>query len=253
MALLPALFRTMRSTRPELTRTHHQPPVVDGAMEASDRLMGALVGVGSQALVENPCYPWLLDLLDVAGTVPVPVALDAAGLVPAPPAQGLHRDPAVLLVQPRAQNPTGATITAGRAEVLAQLLRGIRIVIVEDDHCGDVAEHPVVGLGAHLPEQTAHIHGVSKSYGPDLRLAAFGGAGSVVHEVVNRRALGPGWSGRLLQGVLVDLLQDQATQERVAEARHSHEARMVAPGAAPADGAAVAGARGHTRQQRLDD
>lgn len=243
LALLPVLTEVLRCTRPDPTRTYHQPPViaeleevlrarwpfvaealtvVDGAMDALDRLTGVLVGVGSYVLVENPCYPWLLDLLDVVGAVPVPLALDPDGIVPASLAQGLQRDPAVLFLQPRAQNPTGISMTQRRAAELAGLLRGSRTVIVEDDHCGDVAGRPVISLGVHLPEKTAHIHSFSKSYGPDLRLAAIGGAGSVVEEVANRRMLGPGWSSRLLQSVLVDLLRDPATQRRVGEARTAY-------------------------------
>ena len=48
-------------------------------------------------------------------------------------------------------------------------------------------------------------------HGPDLRLAAVGGAGDVVTAVANRRLLGPGWSSRILQALLLELLQDPAT------------------------------------------
>ena len=59
-----------------------------------------------------------------------------------------------------------------------------------------------------------HIRSYSKSHGPDLRLAAVGGAGDVVTAVANRRLLGPGWSSRILQALLLELLQDPATPAR---------------------------------------
>ena len=58
-----------------------------------------------------------------------------------------------------------------------------------------------------------HIRSFSKSHGPDLRLAAVGGAGDVVTAVANRRLLGPGWSSRILQAVLLELLRDPATAD----------------------------------------
>ena len=58
-----------------------------------------------------------------------------------------------------------------------------------------------------------HIRSYSKSHGPDLRLAAVGGAGDVVDPVANRRLLGPGWSSRILQAVLVELLRDPTTAD----------------------------------------
>ena len=77
----------------------------------------------------------------------------------------------------------------------------------------------LVSLGSWLPDRTVHIRSFSKSHGPDLRLAAIGGAGEVVAAVANRRLLGPGWSSRILQAVLVDLLADPATADVLDHAR----------------------------------
>nr|MDT0666264.1 aminotransferase class I/II-fold pyridoxal phosphate-dependent enzyme [Micromonospora sp. DSM 115978] len=67
--------------------------------------------------------------------------------------------------------------------------------------------------------------------GPDLRLAAVGGVASVVEAVATRRLLGPGWSSRLLQAVLAELLVDPATDKTIAAARSAYterRQRMVA-------------------------
>ena len=65
-----------------------------------------------------------------------------------------------------------------------------------------------------------HIRSYSKSHGPDLRLAAVGGAGDVVTAVTNRRLLGPGWSSRILQAVLLEMLDDAPT---IASGHHRRE------------------------------
>ncbi len=87
---------------------------------------------------------------------------------------------------------------------------------MEDDHSGDIASAKPVSIGSHLPDRTVHIRSFSKSHGPDLRLAAVGGAGDVITAVANRRLLGPGWSSRILQAVLLALLDDRSVIARVA-------------------------------------
>jgi DNA-binding transcriptional MocR family regulator len=99
------------------------------------------------------------------------------------------------------------------------------LVIIEDDHSGDIASGSLHSLGTFLPAQTVHIRSFSKSHGPDLRLAAVGGAGAVITGVANRRLLGPGWSSRILQAVLVELLDDQHTLETLDRAREEYASR----------------------------
>ena len=100
-----------------------------------------------------------------------------------------------------------------------------------------------------------HIRSYSKSHGPDLRLAAVGGAGDVVTAVANRRLLGPGWSSRILQALLLELLQDPATPEVMAVGRGD---LRPAPGASSsdvlaADGVAVTGTDGINLWMRVAD
>ena len=100
-------------------------------------------------------------------------------------------------------------------------------------------------LGEFLPDRTVHIRSYSKSHGPDLRIAAVGGAATVVDAVADRRLLGPGWTSRLLQDVLVSLLTSPQSREQIAHARATYAARqktfadaLVAAGVAlePGDG-----------------
>jgi DNA-binding transcriptional MocR family regulator len=110
-------------------------------------------------------------------------------------------------------------------DALASALAKTAAVVIEDDHSGDIATGALVSIGSRLPARTVHIRSYSKSHGPDLRLAAVGGAGDVVNAVANRRLLGPGWSSRILQAVLLEMLDDQATIGAVAIARAEYARR----------------------------
>lgn len=133
-----------------------------------------------------------------------------------------------MFLQPRAHNPTGITMTPRRGKELAAVLAAGQAVVVEDDHSGDIASGALVSLGKWLPTRTVHIRSYSKSHGPDLRLAAVGGAGDVVSAVANRRLLGAGWSSRILQAVLLEMLEHQPTIDAVAAARAESAARRPA-------------------------
>jgi DNA-binding transcriptional MocR family regulator len=224
--VLPQLDAALRARWP------YAPPqltVVDGALDALDRVTAAVVRFGDHVLVENPAFPPVLDLLDAVGATVVGVPIDEQGLRPDALAAALARGPVAVYLQPRAHNPTGASMTAARCDALADVLaRHPEVLVIEDDHAGDVASAPPVSLGRRLPERTVHVLSFSKSHGPDLRLAAVGGPASVVTPIADRRLLGPGWSSRLLQAVLVDLLTDRSTVTRVEHARHEYARRRTA-------------------------
>ena len=199
--------------------------VVDGAMDALDRVAQVVIRLGEHVVVEHPTFPPLLDLLDRLGAEVIGVAVDDEGFDLEAFRQALERKPRAVFFQPRAHNPAGIALTLRRAEQLALLLAGTDTVIIEDDHSGDIAYEPLVSLGTWLPGRTIHIRSFSKSHGPDLRLAAVGGAGEIITAVSNRRLLGPGWSSRILQAVLLVMLDDPATIRTVADARDEYQRR----------------------------
>jgi DNA-binding transcriptional MocR family regulator len=213
--------------------------VVDGAMDALDRVAQVVLRIGDRVVVEHPTFPPVLDLLEQLGCEVIGVDVDAEGMTVDGLRAATALAPKAVFLQPRAQNPTGVALTARRARALADALRPTRALVVEDDHANDISAAELVSLGAWLPERTVHIRSFSKSHGPDLRLAAVGGAGQVVETVANRRLLGPGWSSRILQALLVELLCDPAVADTLAEARRAYaERRTIVSGVLTANGVA---------------
>jgi len=223
--VLPALQEVLLAQWPY---PPEQLMVVDGAMDGLDLAARSLLRFGDRVVVEHPAFPPLLDLLESIGVEVVGVPVDQAGLCPEPLAAALRARPAAAFLQPRAQNPTGASMTEQRARDLAPILAQAGIPVVEDDSAGAVAASAPISLGQWVPDQVIHIRSFSKSHGPDLRLATMGGPGGLLREIRNRRQLGQGWSSRLLQRVLLSLLTDPAAIADVEHARDEYTRRRGA-------------------------
>ncbi len=244
--VLPELERKLRSDWPfrpgALT-------ITDGALDAISRCLEAVVRYGDRAIVEEPGFPPILDLLEHFGVQPLPVRMDADGLLPDEFAAALILNPAAIILQPRAHNPTGCSMSATRARELSGLIethsRTCHPIVIEDDHSGEISTAAAVSLGRWLPAQTVHIRSFAKSHGPDLRVGALAGASAVVERVLARRMLGPGWTSRMMQTVLYELLTASASVTELSEARMVYHARQRAMSASlvregiahlPADG-----------------
>ena len=206
--------------------------VVDGALDALSRTIELVVRYGDRVVVEDPGFPPIFDLLDHFGAVRVPVGLDESGMRPDLLAEALKVRPTVVVLQPRAQNPTGRSLSRARAEELARVIRRSRqasdVIVIEDDHSGGIAATRDVSLGSWLPGQVLHIRSFSKSHGPDLRIAAVGGRAELIDRLVARRILGPGWTSRMLQTMLHDLLTNSTSVSEVSDARRIYRARQRA-------------------------
>ena len=224
---IPELHDLLRATWPAPVESI---TVLNGALDAIDRAIAGLVRFGDRVVVENPTFPPFMDLLDLYGVEPVAVELDSEGMRPDSFALALASSPAVVLLQPRAHNPTGISMTAARAEQLAGILARSRTaehaIVIEDDHSGEISSSPDVSLATWLPERVLHVRSYSKSHGPDLRIGALGGPRGLVDQVVARRLLGPGWTSRMMQAILHELLTHPDSLAHIATARQIYASRQ---------------------------
>ena len=144
--------------------------MVSGAMDGVERVLSAHLRPGDRAIVEDPCYPPIRDVLLALGLVPVAVAVDDSGLIPDRFGAALDRGAQAVVTVPRAQNPLGAAVDEQRAGELRALLVSHRdVLIVEDDHASLVAGAPFESLAGGSWSRWAVIRALSKMLHPDLQ------------------------------------------------------------------------------------
>jgi len=202
--------------------------VADGTFAAIERTLSVHLKPGDRVAVEDPGYTGVLDLVRSMGLHPVGVAVDESGIVPEAMSAVLGDGAEAAIVTPRAQNPTGAALTASRKADLREVLDAFPgVLVIEDDHAGPVADYPYNTLAAGR-ERWAVVRSVSKSLGPDLRLAVMAGDRVTVSRAEGRLALGPGWVSWIIQKLVVDLWRDPEVQRMIAAASTAYRSRARA-------------------------
>ncbi|MFD0310742.1 aminotransferase class I/II-fold pyridoxal phosphate-dependent enzyme [Streptomyces sp. NPDC127119] len=189
--------------------------VASGSLDGIERVLAAHLRPGDAVAVEDPGWHSVLDLVPALGLRAVPVRVDAEGPLPGAVRAALESGARALIVTDRAQNPTGAAVSATRARALRAVLEQYpETLLVEDDHghrIVDLPLHPLAGATRHW----AFTRSVAKAYGPDLRLAVLTGDPVTMDRVQGRQRLGPGWVSRLLQRVVVRLWSSGAVDTGV--------------------------------------
>lgn len=217
--------------------------VVSGSLDAVERVLAAHLRPGDTVAVEDPGWGRTLDLVPALGLRTAPVPVDDEGPLPDGLRDALAAGARALIVTDRAQNPTGAAVSAARARTLRSVLREHPgTVLIEDDHghgIVDVPLHPLAGVTRHW----AFVRSAAKAYGPDLRLAVLTGDSVTVDRVRGRQGLGPGWVSRILQRALVRLWADGAVDPRAVAAAYGRR-RDALIGALAARGVAAHGVSG---------
>ncbi len=205
--------------------------VTSGAMDAVERVLRVQgFRVGDRIGVEDPGHIPAHQVARTAGLELVPLPVDDEGITESGLAEGLERGLAAVLLTPRAQNPTGAALTDGRAAALSDILAAHPdVALIEDDHAGPVAGAPFRSVRASGP-RWATIRSLGKAFGPDLRLAVVAGDRLTIDRLQTAVGNGPGWVSHILQRAAAHLMTDReslGTVARAADVYRQRRSRLI--------------------------
>jgi DNA-binding transcriptional MocR family regulator len=199
--------------------------VTAGALDAIERILREHLRPGDRVAIEDPGFPALADLLAASGFLPEPIAVDEEGPVPTAMDATLAGRPAAIILTPRGQNPTGASLTTQRAADLRAILKRHPLpVLIENDPLGPVAGAPAVTL-TDGRSRWAIVRSTSKFLGPDLRVALVAGDDLTLARVRGRQALGPRRVSYVLQHLALMLWSDPSSGRHLARAADTYAHR----------------------------
>lgn len=199
--------------------------VTSGALDGIERALQAHAKPGDLVAVEDPGFAGLFDLLRALGLALRPVPIDARGMLSSELAAALGEGAVAVVLNPRGQNPTGASLDQGRArELRAVLAQAPAAMVVEDDHLGPIAGVPRISLTAGR-ERWASALSLAKSLGPDLRVAVLAGDAQTISRVRGRQAVGPQWVSHLLQHLVAAMWADAGVRATLQHAADTYRER----------------------------
>jgi DNA-binding transcriptional MocR family regulator len=127
---------------------------------------------------------------------------------------------------PRAQNPTGASVSSRRAHELRDVLADYPyVLVIEDDHFSLLSGQPYHSIIAAEHRRFALVRSVSKFLGPDMCLAVTATDAETASRLGMRLSPGTTWVSHLLQRLGAALLTDEDVREQIRTAGHHYAER----------------------------
>jgi len=177
--LIEALIRTLLPRR-GIEAAPDQVLLTLGAQNGLWLAAQVLLAPGRRAVIENPCYPGLRQVLALTEAQVTAVDVDAQGLPPddLPPTD-------VVFTTASHHCPTNATMPLGRRMALLRAAAERNFVIVEDDYEFEMSFLKSVSPSLKSLDREGrviHAGSFSKSLFPGLRLGYLVGPASFIHE-----------------------------------------------------------------------
>lgn len=203
--------------------------VTNGAVDAVERLLAQALLRDDAVALEDPCFLASIHTVRHGGYRAVPVPVDDEGMTVDGLRAALDAGVRAIICTPRAQNPTGATLSPGRAADLRGLLaEHPYVLIIEDDHFSMLSQRRYESLIGPEHRRFALVRSVSKFLGPDMCLAVAATDRETAERLAFRLSPGTTWVSHILQRLVLAQLTDEAALAEIAAAGRHYAARNTA-------------------------
>lgn len=183
--------------------------ITGGASDAIDRLLSQALTREDAVALEDPCFLSSLNTVRLGGYRPIAVPVDDEGMTVDGLRAALEAGVRALVCTPRAQNPTGASLSARRAAALRDVLADHPyVLVIEDDHFSLLSQQPYHSVIGPTHRRWALVRSVSKFLGPDMCLAVAASDPETAERLALRLSPGTSWVSHLLQRLAVAMLTD---------------------------------------------
>lgn len=191
--------------------------LTSGAQHALSLLVETLTKPGDTVLVEALTYPGILAIASLSNRHIIGVDMDEDGLCPVALESAItaHK-PALVIVIPSHQNPTGITMSEGRRKAIAAVINRHKIWLAEDDIYCFLDETPVPAITNFAPDYCFHISALSKALSPAMRCGFIKAPESKV-ALLNAHIRANVWLSSPINFIAATLLIESGEAFRIAE------------------------------------
>lgn len=141
-----------------------------GGSEGIDLAFRAMLDPGDEVIIPEPCYVSYVPCVELAGGVPVTIALKNENQFRLTPEELLEAitDKTKILILAYPSNPTGAIMTKEDLEPIAKICQEKDIFVISDEIYSELTygdnKHCTIGSLPGMKERTIIINGFSKAY-----------------------------------------------------------------------------------------
>ena len=210
-----------------------------GSQRGLDLIGRVLLDPGDTILVEVPTYPGAVACFRNLQAEMVGIPQDEDGLRTDALQRTLerlrqdHRRPKFLYTVPNFQNPSGATLSRGRREELAEVCQREGVFIVEDDPYGelyfDEADRPkMLPIAALGKAEVIYISSFSKILAPGLRTAFIHAPADILERLELAAQASDLCSGTLDQALVLELVEGGALARSIGRIRGLYKSKAEA-------------------------
>lgn len=203
--------------------------LTSGAVDAVERLLAQALMRDDTVALEDPCFLASIHLAQLGGYRAVPVPVDAEGMTVEGLRHALDQGVRAVVCTPRAQNPTGASLSARRAEALREVMaEHPYVLVVQDDYFSYLSRQPFHSIIGPDHERWALVRSVSKFAGPDMCLAVTACDADTAARLELRLSPGTTWVSHLLQRITHSVMTDEDALARIDRAGTHYAERNAA-------------------------
>lgn len=213
----------------DLPREDLRISVTSGAVDAVERLLAQALTRDDAVALEDPCFLASIHTVRLGGYRAVPVPVDEEGMTVEGLQAALDAGVRAIISTPRAQNPTGVSLSPARAAALREVLAPHPyVLIIEDDHFSLLSTHPYASLIGPDHRRYALVRSVSKFLGPDMCLALAATDATTAERLAMRLSPGTTWVSHLLQRLAHAQLTDSGVRQQIDRAAAHYAQRNAA-------------------------
>ena len=223
-ALLEAVEPVWPFTPQHMMATH-------GGIAAALLALETNIRPGDRVIVDSPTVSRVLDMLESLGARPVPIPQGVGGPDLETLARAITMRPAAMVYQPVGNHPTGLSVTSEWIGKAADLLKDMRMPIIELVQAPLMHAQPWLSLGTFLPHMVVHVHAYFYFAGADIRVGVVGGSDYYIDRMWQKLTFSSGWISRIPQNVLAFQLSDPRAREdvtRYVDTLRNRHKRMLA-------------------------
>lgn len=203
--------------------------LTSGAVDAVERLLAQALVRDDAVALEDPCFLASIHTVRLGGYRAVPVPVDAEGMTVDGLRAALDQGARAVVCTPRAQNPTGVSRSARRAQQLREVLAEYPyVLVIEDDYYSLLSRRPFHSIVGPDHRRWALVRSVSKFLGPDMCLSFTASDPETAERMAMRLSPGTTWVSHLLQRITHTLLRDEQSLARIEQAGEHYAQRNAA-------------------------